>query len=458
MQALSLFELNSMVRSFIEGCAEDAYWVHGELLEGRAGYGGHFYGELVEKDEHTGAIVAKARITIWARTYNILALRFREETGQSLRPGLKVLMQVRLTFSELYGYALNVLDIDGTYTLGDMARRRQEILSQLEKDGIINDNKDLPMPTLLKRIAVVSSATAAGYGDFCRQLLENEWGLAFRVQLFPAVMQGQHVPESISAALMQIADEADRWDAVVIIRGGGATSDLSDYDSYELAACIAQHPLPIIIGVGHDRDETVLDHVAHTSVKTPTAAAAFILEHQLEQLTLLHDLQQRIPLATSSKMQREEQRLALLRQRLPSVVTLRLQREYQRLERSSLLLPFSAARVVEKEKYRLELLSQRLDSLNPELLLNRGYSITLMDGKIVTDISNILPGSQIETRLQGGTVLSQVVGVETENRQDPPPHPSTRASEVFGRSTECASVPREGSTPQCDARTGSGYN
>ncbi len=415
MQALSLFELNAMVRSFIEGCAEDAYWVHGELLEGRAGYGGHFYGELVEKDAHTGAIVAKARITIWARTYNILALRFREETGQSLRSGLKVLMQVRLTFSELYGYALNVLDIDGTYTLGDMARRRQEILNQLEKDGIINDNKDLPMPALLKRIAVVSSATAAGYGDFCRQLLENEWGLAFRVQLFPAVMQGQHVPESISAALMQIADEADRWDAVVIIRGGGATSDLSDYDSYELAACIAQHPLPIIIGVGHDRDETVLDHVAHTSVKTPTAAAAFILEHQLEQLSRLQDLQQRIPLTASSKMQREEQRLALLRQRLPSVVTLRLQREHQRLERSSLLLPISATRVLTQEKHHLELLSQRLESLNPELLLRRGYSITMLNGKIVTDISDIPPGSQIETRLQGGTVLSQVVGVETEN-------------------------------------------
>jgi exodeoxyribonuclease VII large subunit len=313
---------------------------------------------------------------------------------------------VKVTFSELYGYALNVIDIDGTYTLGDQARRRQEILNQLEKDGIINDNKDLPMPTLLKRIAVVSSATAAGYGDFCRQLLENEWGLAFRVQLFPAVMQGQHVPESISAALMQIADEADRWDAVVIIRGGGATSDLSDYDSYPLATCVAQHPLPIIIGVGHDRDETVLDHVAHTSVKTPTAAAAFILEHQLEQLSLLHDLQQRIPLAASSKMQREEQRLALLRQRLPSVVTLRLQREHQRLERSSLLMPISAARVLTQEKHRLELLSQRLESLNPELLLKRGYTITLLDGKIVTHASQLAPGQSIVTRLQDGDVTS----------------------------------------------------
>ena len=406
MQALSLFELNSMVRSFVERCAEEVYWVHGELLEGRAGYGGHFYGELVEKNELTDAIVAKARITIWARVYNMLALRFQAETGQSLRAGIKVLLKVKLSFSELYGYALNVIDIDGSYTLGDQAQRRQEILRRLEEDGIINDNKTLPLPTLLKRIAVVSSATAAGYGDFCRQLLENEWGLAFRVQLFPAVMQGQHVPESISAALMQIADEADQWDAVVVIRGGGATSDLSDYDSYPLATCVAQHPLPIIIGVGHDRDETVLDHVAHTSVKTPTAAAAFILEHQLEQLTLLHDLQQRIPLAASSKMQREEQRLALLRQRLPSVVALRLQREHQRLERSSLLLPISATRVVEREKHRLELLFHRLESLNPELLLKRGYTITLLDGKIVTHASQLTPGQSIITRLQDGDVAS----------------------------------------------------
>ena len=408
MQALSLFELNAMVRSFIEGGAEDAYWVHGELLEGRAGYGGHFYGELVEKNELSGAIVAKARITIWARVYNMLALRFQAETGQSLRAGIKVLLKVKVTFSELYGYALNVIDIDGTYTLGDQARRRQEILNQLEKDGIINDNKDLPMPTLLKRIAVVSSATAAGYGDFCRQLLENEWGLAFRVQLFPAVMQGQHVPESISAALMQIADEADRWDAVVIIRGGGATSDLSDYDSYPLATCVAQHPLPIIIGVGHDRDETVLDHVAHTSVKTPTAAAAFILEHQLEQLSRLQDLQQRIPLAASSKMQRGEQRLELLRQRIPASAMLMIQRERQRIDRFFMLLPLSTKGLMEREKYRMDLLSQRLDSVNPELLLRRGYSITMSGGRIVTNASSLHPGDEIVTRFADGDVVSEV--------------------------------------------------
>lgn len=412
---LSLYELNAHVRSLIEKGADGVYWVHGELLEGREGYGGHFYGELVEKSESSGNVIARARITIWARTYSMLALRFRSETGQNLHPGIKVLMQVRVSFSELYGYALNVLDIDGSYTLGDMARKRQEILRRLEQDGIINDNKTLPLPRLIKRVAVVSSANAAGYGDFCRQLRENDHGLAFSIKLFPAVMQGQHVTESIAAALTEIAEEADLWDIVVIIRGGGATSDLSDFDSYPLAACIAQHPLPVITGIGHDRDETVLDHVAHLSVKTPTAAAAFIVEHQLEQLSLLRDCRQRIYMSVLSLMQRQEARLALLRQRLPSMVALRVQKENRRLDRVSMLLPLSSKRVVEAQCHRLELLAQRLESMNPELLLSRGYSITLMDGQIITDVSRITEGALITTRLKGGDVLSEVKEIRRDN-------------------------------------------
>lgn len=409
MQALSLYELNSIVRSFIEEGAEENYWVQGELLEGREGQGGHFYGELVEKSELTGAIVARARITIWARVYYMLSMRFHEETGQRLRPGIKVLLKVKVSFSELYGYSLNVLDIDGTYTLGDMARRRQEILQRLEQDGIIDDNKTLSMPTMLKRIAVVSSPTAAGYGDFSRQLLENEWGLSFRVKLFPAIMQGQQVPESITSALLQIADEADRWDAVVIIRGGGATSDLIDYDSYYLAACIAQHPLPVITGIGHDRDQTVPDMVAHTSVKTPTAAAAFILEHQLAHLSLLQDLQQRIPQAAHSYLQQAQHRFALLCHRLPTSATFMLQKELQRMERLSAFIPRFAQTSLVRETHRLELLEHRLKASDPNLLLKRGYSITLSpDGEIITDVSMIRPGERIVTRLQGGEVTSEV--------------------------------------------------
>lgn len=409
MQALSLYELNSIVRSFIEEGAEENYWVQGELLEGREGQGGHFYGELVEKSELTGAIVARARITIWARVYYMLSMRFHEETGQRLRPGIKVLLKVKVSFSELYGYSLNVLDIDGTYTLGDMAKRRQEILQRLEQDGIIDDNKTLSMPTMLKRIAVVSSPTAAGYGDFSRQLLENEWGLSFRVKLFPAIMQGQQVPESITSALLQIADEADKWDAVVIIRGGGATSDLIDYDSYYLAACIAQHPLPVITGIGHDRDQTVPDMVAHTSVKTPTAAAAFILEHQLAHLSLLQDLQQRIPQAAHSYLQQAQHRFGLLCHRLPTGATFMLQKVLQRMKHLSAFLPRFAQTSLVRETHRLELLEHRLKASDPNLLLKRGYSITLSpDGEIITDVSMIRPGERIVTRLQGGEVTSEV--------------------------------------------------
>lgn len=386
MQTYTLHELNAHVRTLIEEGMDGTYWVQGELMEGREGYGGHFYGEMVEKSEATGNIVARARITIWARTYSILALRFRRETGQSLRAGLRVLMQVRVTFNELYGYSLNVLDIDGTYTLGDMAKRRQEILQRLEADGIINDNKTLALPTLLRRIAVVSSATAAGYGDFSRQLMDNGYGLAFRLKLFPAVMQGTQVPESISLALTAIADDADEWDAVVIIRGGGATSDLSDYDSYSLAACIAQHPLPVFTGIGHDRDETVPDRVAHMAFKTPTAVAAFIVEHQASLLSELQDLQQRIPAAACQLLQHGRQRMALLQQRIPSMATL----------------------LLERHRHRVDMLEQHLKSMNPDLLLSRGYTITMAGGRILTDIADVAEGTLVTTRMHGGEIISSV--------------------------------------------------
>lgn len=423
MQTYTLYELNTHVRALIEDGASGTYWVHGELMEGREGYGGHFYGEMVEKSEATGNIVARARIIIWARTYNMIALRFRRETGQSLRPGIRVLMQVRVTFSELYGYSLNVQDVDGAYTLGDMARRRQEILHSLEKDGIIDDNRTLPLPTLLRRIAVVSSATAAGYGDFSRQLLDNGHGLAFRLRLFPAVMQGTQVPESIVSALTAIADEAGEWDAVVIIRGGGATSDLSDYDSYHLAACIAQHPLPVFTGIGHDRDEMVPDRVAHIAFKTPTAVAAFIVEHQLDLLAGLQDLQQRIPQSASQALQRGHQRMALLQQRIPSMAALLMERQQQRLAGLGMRIPMSTATILERQRHRLDMLEQHLRGMDPELLLSRGYTITMVDGRILTDISAVHEGQLVTTRMRGGEIVStiqEVRSLPTPDAQLPP--------------------------------------
>lgn len=394
----------------------------GELLEGRPGSGGHFYGELVQKDERRGSIIARARITIWARAYNMIRYRFERETGQQLRPGIKLQVLVRVTFHELYGYSLNVLDVDSSYTIGDMARRRQEILQQLQEDGIIDDNRTLPLPTLLQRIAVISSDTAAGYGDFCDQLLNNDYRLHFDVKLFPAIMQGSRVEETILEALEAVLRTQQRtehedettgaalpFDCVVIIRGGGATSDLSDFDSYPLAAAIAQFPIPVITGIGHERDETVLDRVAHRSVKTPTAVAAFILDHQLEQLAHLDSLQSTIVQATQRRLETERQRLHHLSTTLPlRFASVRQKQEY-RLQMFQERLRNALSTRFERERHRLQLLDQRTKALDPTLLLSRGYSMTLSRGRIVTDASVLKPGDEITSCFSKGTIKSKVV-------------------------------------------------
>ena len=438
-ETLTLFELNSLVRELIETQFDESYWVVGELSDvSTPAYGGHFYGELVQKDELADRIIARARITCWARTYGMLRLRFQKESGETLRKGLQVRLLVKINFHEQYGYSLNVLDIDSTFTLGDLAKRRREILLQLEKDGILHDNQELPLPRLLRRIAVVSSATAAGYGDFCNQLEQNEYGFHFDVQLFPAVMQGEQVPESIISALEAILSSPEGevgkglpFDLVVIIRGGGASSDLSDFDSYELAACIAQYPLPVLTGIGHERDETVLDFVAHTRVKTPTAAAAFIIDHQAGEAALLDDLYQRITRSAEERILREKQRLerqqavlpllfanffqglwnrlVLASQRLTGNAIQRLEREPGRLLLLHQRLNSSSSHRIEREQHRLQLMKQRMDSLDPRLLLKRGYSITTCGGKIVRSIEGLVEGDVLTTSIENGEIYSKVV-------------------------------------------------
>ena len=443
-EALTLFELNSLVHELIEGSFDKPYWVVGELSDvSTPAFGGHFYGELVQRDEQADRIVARARITCWARNYNMLRLRFQREAGETLRKGLQVKLQVRVTFHELYGYALNVLDIDSSFTLGDLAKRRREILLQLEKDGILHDNQNLPLPRLLKRIAVVSSATAAGYGDFCHQLEENDYGFHFDIKLFPAVMQGEQVPESIIAALEAISSEEKEggglpFDLVVIIRGGGASSDLSDFDSYELAACIALYPLPVLTGIGHERDETVLDYVAHTKVKTPTAAAAFIIDHQAQEAALLDDLYLRITRFAQERILREKQRmerqkavlpslfmgfyqrqqnmLALLSQRLTGAARQQLEREPGRLLLLGQRLTSSCGQRIEREHHRIELLKQRFDSLDPKLLLRRGYTITTCGGKLVRSIEGLAEGEVLTTQTEEGNIYSIVKVVKKLSR------------------------------------------
>ena len=411
-EVLTLFELNSLVHEVIEDNFDEQYWVVGELSDvSTPAYGGHFYGELVQKDEESDRIVARARITCWARNYNMIRLRFQKEAGETLRKGLQVKLLVEVNFHEQYGYSLNVVDIDSTFTLGDLAKRRREILQQLEKDGILHDNQSLPLPRLLKRIAVISSATAAGYGDFCHQLKENDYGFHFDVHLFPAVMQGEQVPESIIAALEEIREEPP-FDLVVIIRGGGASSDLSDFDSYELAACIALYPLPVLTGIGHERDETVLDYVAHTKVKTPTAAAAFIIEHQAEEAALLDDLYQRITHSAKEQIQREKQRLEHQRAVLPLLFMGFYQKGENRLVLLSQRLSSSAKQSLEREKHSLQLMQQRLNSLDPRLLLKRGYTITTCGGKLVRSIEGLAEGEVLTTQTEKGEIYSKVILIQ----------------------------------------------
>lgn len=434
MEILSLYELNNLVRATLEVTLTDEYWVQAELSEVRQAYNGHCYVEFIQKDARGQNLLAKARGNIWNTTYRLLKPYFERETGQPLVAGLKVLVRVTVSFHELYGYSLQVLDIDPTYTIGDLARRRKEILKQLADEGILNDNKELPFPVLPVRVAVISSATAAGYGDFCDQLTNNEYGFRFQVHLFPAVMQGERVESSILDALDAINRERDSWDVVVLIRGGGATSDLTSFDTYLLAASCAQFPLPIITGIGHERDDTVIDSVAHTRVKTPTAAAAFLIDRMLQAASRLEQCAQRLTDTIRYKMEQEVLRLERFSSRLPLLfgavrsrqeqllfsrlkqveqeVQRSLQQQDHQLERLQQQLRFLFPLRLTQERHRLQLLEQQCRAADPVLLLQRGYSLTYAEdgGRLLRSAGQIRHGDRLVTRFADGTVTSVVAG------------------------------------------------
>ena len=401
MEALSLYDLNALVRRCIEQCLPDEFWVQAELSDVRTNSTGHCYLEFVQKDSRTNSLIAKARGTIWANVFRLLQPYFEEATGQVFGSGIKVLVQVTVNFHELYGYSLTVQDIDPAYTLGDMARRRREILKQLEEEGVLTLNKELDIPCLPQRIAVISSPTAAGYGDFCHQLKNNSRGFFFYTELFPALMQGDRVEESVLSAL-------DEFDVVVIIRGGGATSDLSGFDTYLLAAACAQFPLPILTGIGHERDDTVLDSVAHTRVKTPTAAAEFLIDLMNNAADELEMLASRLHEGVRNMLLQEQRKLFNYKNRIPSAA-------YRHISDAKMALLTVRKDVVQavtsslsRQRHRLELLQQRLADASPEKLLARGYSITLKDGKVVKNADELQANDEITTCLQNGKVTSTV--------------------------------------------------
>ena len=434
-EIVSLLELNLLVREVIECEMPNEYWVEAELSECRESRG-HCYMELVQKDEQTATPIAKASARCWASKWMLIRPGFERTTGQRLHAGMKVLLKVYAQFHEAYGFSWIVTDIDPTYTLGDMARKRQEIIRQLKQEGVFDLQRELRLPLFCQRIAVISSETAAGYGDFCNQLADNPYGFRFETRLFPAIMQGDGVEQSIIDALEKIFQmqtengDSSQFDCVVIIRGGGATSDMSGFDTLALAENVANFPIPIITGIGHDRDESILDMVSHTRVKTPTAAAAFLIDHLKTVLDSLNDSQEQILRLAQQKLTYYKSQFATVAELLPrlfSNVKIRQEARLDALNNSiahhaqqkilnsqlSIVnlenrLPILLDRRLMTEKHRLELLEEKTKSLDPALLLKRGYSITLKDGKTVRDAQVLRSGDEIETRLANGTVHSIV--------------------------------------------------
>lgn len=450
--AVSLYELNSLIKSVLDQTLPEFFWVRAETSDVRVNQNGHCYLEFIEKDKNGKNLIAKARGMIWSNTWFMLRAYFESATGQSFTSGLKVLVQVSVEFHELYGFSLTVHDIDPSYTLGDQALNRAAIIRQLDEEGVLNLNKELELPVPVNRIAIISSPTAAGYEDFLDQLHNNAYGFAFYTKLFPAVMQGDRTEDSIISALDRIYEYLECFDAVVIIRGGGATSDLSSFDSYLLAANCAQFPLPIITGIGHERDDTVLDIVAHTRAKTPTAVAEFLINNMAETAIELDDIAKNIVSLVTQRMQDE----AVLLSRFETQNTFVLKGWYKEQEnilssaknllikglkqllkdnenrfsqigdilvrnsqqiikeeqRQFIQIEENLKRSVlqtQKEQYSLlDMYQKHLALASPENILKKGYTLTMKDGKVIKSPSAVKSGDEIKTYFSDGEITSIV--------------------------------------------------
>lgn len=427
--ALTLYELNSLVVELIDKVMPSSYWVEAEIADARESKG-HLYLELIEKDESTNIPIARASAKCWRSSWLMIGPHFERVAGVKLRAGLQIMIQVHAQFHAQYGFSWIIDDINPEYTMGSMARKRNEIIAQLKSEGVFELQRELCLPLFAQRIAVISSASAAGYGDFCNQLQHNEYGFRFQMQLFQAFMQGEQVEQSIVAALNLISTKEDDFDCVVIIRGGGATADLSGFDTLVLAENVANFPLPVITGIGHERDESILDMVAHTRVKTPTAVAAFLIDHLAATLNRIEQAQMSIQRMVEHRIQHEKLHLQQLSTHIPILFSMVKNRENARLDdywhallqRVMLHLQQSKMRVellsnkvipattnkLMAEQHKLQLLEQRVDGVNPERMLRLGYSLTYKNGYVLRNVNEVKAGDEITTRLEGGIITSVV--------------------------------------------------
>jgi exodeoxyribonuclease VII large subunit len=458
IESVSLSQLVSDIKITLQGRYERPIWVVAEISELNMNRSGHCYLELIEKDSLSDKIIAKSRATIWAFTFRTLKAYFETTTGETLRGGLKVLLKASIEFHEVFGFSLNIQDIDPQYTLGDLARKKAQIIQQLTSEGVLDMNKGLPFPLVPQRIAVISSETAAGYGDFLNQLETNSFGYCFFTELFPAIMQGDKASESIILALEHVYSHIDEFDLVAIMRGGGSKSDLNCFDDYELAYFITQFPLPILTGIGHERDDTVTDIVAHTKLKTPTAVAEFLIEkvadfdnqideygmlvtnlaeqyisssaYRLEKLThrvqtasvyLLQNKQEHLIWAKSKVINgtrllnlKKERHLANLKLGFQNTVKSTINHEVKLVDLKQLRLKKWLNHYFITKERRLVFLTEKAKLVNPERILERGYAWVTHKGAIVKDASKLKIGDAIEVKLAKGRVEADVAQVKNE--------------------------------------------
>jgi exodeoxyribonuclease VII large subunit len=455
-EQLSLFELNHLIKESLLDAFPVTYWIVAEISEIRQNRTGHCYLELVEKDNESDQIIAKSRATIWASSYRLIKPYFEMTTGESLRDGLKVLVNITVEFHELYSFSLNIKDIDPNYTMGDLARMRQEIILRLEEEGVMNMNREIDLAEIPQRIAIISSQTAAGLDDFISQIENNEFGYKFYLKVFPATVQGAQAEESIMSALDRVYEYEDFFDAVALIRGGGSRSDLSCFDGYNLAYYITQFPLPLVTGIGHERDDSIADLVAHTRMKTPTAVAEFFIARiadfeisvtelssrladglgaQLDEAN--HNLNEQsyrfLPLVNrniSSKkdellllssqvsgmsknlIHSQNQQLNSLQSFAKNAFDLQVNRKRNQLDLFVDGIAHSIERHIMKQQHVLQMIESKNNNLDPQHILNRGYSMTTKNGKIIKDSRDVLPDDTLVTKFAKGRITSTVKKIE----------------------------------------------
>ncbi len=407
MNSITLSQLTKHIERAISANFEKAVWIRAEISEFSV-RNGHAYFELIEKEQQSDKIIAKSRANCWASTFNMLRPYFENTTNETLKAGLEVMVAVNVKFSQIYGLSLNICDIDPHFTIGRLASRRDEIIRQIEKDGVANMNKELPFPLLPKRLAIISSPKAAGYEDFCHQLEKNRYGFQFYKKLFPAIVQGEKAEQSIISALEKIYEHSHLFDAVLIIRGGGAVTDLACFDSYDLAINCAQFPLPILAGIGHQKDVSVVDMVAHKSLKTPTAVAEFILDKMLANSENIQYLSSQIIQITENRLQAENNQLQLLQNRIKSTIQNKITKENFRQKEFANRLKYTVHHYFEKQKSKLSIIQYKIENHSPSKLLEKGVSITYLNGKKLTSAKEIKKGDTIQTYLKDGHFESVV--------------------------------------------------